>query len=69
MQFKDTFNDRDAHNYLEFKKDLIKKLKEFDKMYVKHTKKKGNHDFMDQEIHQISAAPLTKLCERNMNFH
>lgn len=52
-----------------FKKDLIKMLKEWDKMYTKHVKKKGNHDFMDNEIHIKCMLPLTLLCDKNYNFH
>ena len=31
-------------NYLGWRKELISKLKEFDKIYVKHMKKNGGHD-------------------------
>ena len=51
QHFENFFNDRDHTNYKVFKKELMKLLKNFDKGYAKHTKKKGNHDFMDTEIH------------------
>lgn len=69
QHFENSYNDRDANNYIQFKKDLVKLLKVFEKGYTKHTKKKGNHDFMDQEVHQKAMMPLTLLCDKNNNFH
>lgn len=43
-------------------------LKSFDKGYMKHCKKNGNHDFMEKEIHLKAMLPLTLLCEKNNNF-
>ena len=38
-------------------------------MYIKHTKKKGNHDYMENEVLSKAMMPLTLLCDKNNNFH
>lgn len=67
--FANQFNERDFNTYMQFKKDLIKELKNFDKMYVTHIKKNGNHDFLQANIHNVAFKPLTDLLEKNYNFH
>lgn len=53
-------------NYITWKKDLIKLLKEFDKLYVKHMKS----GFIEMNtIHMSAMKPITDLLESNLNFH
>lgn len=52
--------------YITWKKDLIKLLKEWEKLYMKHIKSgfvEMNH------IHMTAMRPLTDLLESNLNFH
>ena len=58
--------DRTHETYTSWKKDLVKKMKEFDKLYTKHTKA------IYPEISGIQAKamlPLTLLIESNLAFH
>jgi hypothetical protein len=52
--------------YVTWKKDLIKKLKEFDKMYGTHVK--TTHVELNT-MHTTAMQPLTNLLESNLNFH
>lgn len=52
--------------YISWKKELIKMLKEFDKMYLKHIK---NGYIEMNNIHMTAMKPLTNLLESNLNFH
>lgn len=52
--------------YISWKKDLIKMLKEWDKLYMKHTK--SGYVEMNN-IHMSAMKPLTNLLESNLNFH
>eukprot|EP00347_Sterkiella_histriomuscorum_P002631 403367399 len=52
--------------YISWKKELIKMLKEFDKMYLKHIK---NGYIEMNQIHMTAMKPLTNLLESNLNFH
>lgn len=52
--------------YISWKKELIKMLKEFDKMYLKHIK--SGYIEMNA-IHMTAMKPLTNLLESNLNFH
>jgi len=49
-----------------WKKDLVKLLKEWDKLYMKH--QKGTYKEMN-EIHMAAMKPLNQLIEANINFH
>lgn len=52
--------------YVSWKKELIKLLKEWDKLYVKHMK--SGYIEMNN-IHMTAMKPLTNLLESNLNFH
>jgi hypothetical protein len=55
-----------ADSYVQWKKDFIKLLKEFDKMYTKHIKSgyvEMNH------IHQSAMRPLLDLMSSNFNLN
>jgi hypothetical protein len=57
---------RTFENYTTWKKDLIKLLKEWDKVYVKHIKT----SYPEMSAHHAKAMlPLTNLIESNINFH
>lgn len=60
------FNDLDSNNYVAWRKEFVKSLKEFDKLYVKH-EKTTNKEFMGY----INEAfmPLTELWEANNNYY
>lgn len=60
--------ERTAENYQQFRKDLITKLKEWEKQYNKHVKKKGPHDQMFEEIQTVAMKPLTTLLAKNYFF-
>lgn len=71
----DIYNELDSFNleskmevsqYQMFKKDIIKKLKEWDKVYMKHIK--GSYSEMSQ-IHAQAMKPLTLLIDSNLNYH
>ena len=71
----DIYNELDAFNleskmevsqYQQFKKDLVKKLKEWDKVYMKHIK--GSYSEMAQ-LHASAMKPLSLLIEANLNFY
>jgi hypothetical protein len=61
-----TVEELEKENYIDLKKKLIGKLKEFDKQYVKHIKK--THPEV-QEIITSAITPLLELLESNYNFH
>jgi hypothetical protein len=52
--------------YISWKKELIKMLKEWDKLYIKHIKS----GFVEMNaIHMSAMKPLTNLLESNLNLH
>ncbi len=53
-------------NYLSWRKELVSKLKDYDKLYLKHIK--GGHVEMNT-IHMTAMKPLTNLLESNLNFY
>lgn len=55
-----------VENYITFKKELIQKLKAFDKFYTKHIKSA----YVEMSaIHAQAMLPLTNLLESNRNLH
>lgn len=52
--------------YISWKKELIKMLKEWDRIYLKHIK--SGYIEMNN-IHMNAMKPLTNLLESNLNFH
>ena len=54
--------------YLSWKKELVKMCKEWDKLYVKHSSKKGSYEEVNA-IHENSMKPLTELITANGRFH
>jgi len=53
-------------SYISWKKDLIKHLKEWDKLYTKHMKS----GYVEMNvIHVAAMKPLTELLESNLNLH
>jgi hypothetical protein len=55
-----------ADSYITWKKDLVKLLKEWDKLYTKHIKS----GFVEMNvIHSSAMKPLTLLFESNLNLH
>ena len=68
-KFVNEFLDRNVDNYLQFKKDLVRELKDFDKKYCTHIKKKGNHDVMQDTIHTPAMTPLLLLLDKNYKFY
>jgi hypothetical protein len=52
--------------YISWKKDLIKLLKEWDKLYMKHIK--SGYVEMNA-IHMSAMKPLTDILESNLNLH
>jgi hypothetical protein len=58
--------DIDETKYVSWRKELIKLLKEFDKLYVKHIK---SGYILQNEIHMTAMRPLVNLMESNENFH
>lgn len=59
-------DDMEKDNFLATKKNLITKLKEFDKTYLKHMKK--THPEV-QDIITNAITPLLNLLESNYDFH
>lgn len=55
-----------ADSYVSWKKELIKLLKEWDKLYTKHIK--SGYVEMNA-IHTAAMKPLTELLESNLNLH
>lgn len=55
-----------VENYLPWKKELVAKLKAFDKLYTKHMK--AGYIEMNA-IHTTAMQPLTDLLEANINLH
>lgn len=55
-----------VEEYITWRKDLIKMLKELDKLYIKHIK--SGYVEMNN-IHMSAMKPLTNLMESNLNFH
>ncbi len=62
----DTVNNLDQDTYLAWKKEAVKALKEWDKMYLKH-QKTINPEVL--AIHMQAFKPLTEMWEANLNFH
>lgn len=58
----------DYTTYIQWKKELIKMCKEFDKYYVKHSSKKGAYEEINN-IHVSAMTPLMDLIIANLNFH
>jgi len=58
----------DFETYGAEKKKMIKLLKEFDKNYTKHKKKKGVHDQLSEFI-STAFIPLVNVLESNYEFH
>ena len=58
---------RDCQNYLAWKKDLVKKLKEWDKVYAKHSSSKGAYKHY-AGVHECGMEPLTNMIRANDNF-
>lgn len=55
-----------ADSYTTWKKDLVKLLKEFDKMYVKHVKS----GFVEMSaVHTAAMRPLLDMMSSNFNLH
>lgn len=63
---KDQTENLDKTNYLGWKKDLVSKLKEWDKYYVKHGK---NINPELSAIHTSALHPLINLMESNNNYY
>lgn len=59
------FGDKDVNNYQTLKKELVKMLKEWDKMYLNHVKK--TYPEMNG-LHMTCMKPLTQLIDSNVNF-
>lgn len=59
---------RTFETYLQWKKDFTKLLKEWDKIYVKHSGAKGTTKEMN-ELHMAAMNPLNELITANENFH
>ena len=52
-------------NYISWRKDLIKLLKDWDRLYLKHIKS----GYIEMSaIHSKAMKPLTDLLESNLNF-
>lgn len=58
--------DMESANFMDYKKKLVTKLKEFDKQYMKHIKK--THPDV-QEIISAAIQPMLDILESNYNFH
>ena len=63
---QDPYDERDFNSWQVWKKDLIKILKEWDKLYAKHSKSVWPE--MSQ-IHLTCMKPLTQLIDANNNFY
>jgi hypothetical protein len=59
-------NDCTFELYLPWKKELTKKLKEWDVAYVKHAK--NTFPEMNDKVHMVAMKPLTNLINANLNF-
>ena len=59
-------DDIEEENFMDLKKKLIAKLKEFDKQYMKHIKK--THPDV-QAIIDIAIEPILNILDSNENFH
>lgn len=55
-------------NYLNWRKEIIAHIKEFDKLYLKHIKSPAGYNLMNN-IHMKAMKPLTDIFESNLNFH
>lgn len=55
-----------ADSYTSWKKELVKFLKDFDKLYVKHIKS-GYVEMI--AIHTKAMQPIVELMSSNYNFH
>lgn len=63
---QDSVGDLSVDNYLQWKKDAIKALKDWDKMYVKHEKTTNKELGL---IHATAFIPLTDLWEATNNYY
>ena len=55
-----------ADSYVTWKKDLVKLLKEFDKLYIKHIKS----GFVEMNlIHQAAMKPILEIMSSNFNLN
>ena len=54
-------------NWQQWRKDLVKLLKEWDSNYIKHIK--GCHKEMKETVHDKAMLPLVDLMESNKNFY
>lgn len=64
--FEGPWEGRSFNDYLQLKKDLMRELKAFDLLYVKHAKTTAK---TMTEIHATAMSPLTNLLAANRNFH
>lgn len=62
----DLIDNLEVDNYVGWRKDCVKLLKEWDKIYLKH-QKTANPDIVN--IHNAAFKPLFELWEANLNFH
>lgn len=60
-------DDLSDENFMDEKKKLINKLKDFDKDYIRHMKK--THPEISEIIIEPAIGPLMNLLESNYNFH
>ena len=63
---RDMFDTLEADTYAAWRKDTVKVLKDWDKIYVKH-QKNINKEILS--IHDAAFKPLFELWEANLNFH
>lgn len=65
----DQFGDLSKDNYQSYRKELIRKLKEFDKKYTVHGKKNGANMELMNDIMMVTMKPLTELLASNNDFY
>jgi len=63
---REALEDMNPYNFKNFKTDVFKTLKEWDKRYMKHMKS-AHVDL--SHIQKESMLPLTNLLQSNYNFH
>jgi hypothetical protein len=61
------FSELEAENFLSHKKDLIKKLTNFEKTYMAHLKK--GHDYILDSVLSVILKPLSEALDANMNLY
>lgn len=61
--------DYQKENYAQNKKELIRQLKEFDKLYVKHGKKGGTNEELMNNVILARMKPLLDLMDSNLNYY